>query len=403
MLCVGNDWSEGHHDVHVMDLEGRSLASGRFENSLDGMAGFHELIGEFCGDPAEVVVGIETDRGLWVTGLVAAGYQVLAVNPKAASRYRDRHTVSGAKSDAGDARMLADLVRTDRHNHRVCAGDSALVESIKIEARAHQNLIWARARQANQLRNSLREYYPAALEAFDDLTHKDALAVIGRAPTPQAGARLSKKQIIAALKKGGRQRSLETKAEEIQQVLRQPHLATNDLVVDAFAASVKALVAVLVEFNQQIRTLQADLESRFSQHPDTDIIRSLPGLGVIIGARVLGEFGDDPNRYADAKSRKNYAGTAPITIASGRSRIVLARHVKNRRLGDAIDRWAFSSLTTSEGARTFYDQQKAKGHSHNQALRSLGNRLVGILHGCLKTRTQYNEDTAWAHRQQQAA
>lgn len=133
-------------------------------------------------------------------------------------------------------------------------------------------------------------------------------------------------------------------------------------------------------------------------HPDADIYRSLPGLGVILGARVLGEFGDDPNRYTSAKSRKNYAGTSPLTIASGKKRAVLARHVRNRRLYDAIDQWAFCALTNSPGARAFYDQRRAADDLHHQALRALGNRLVGILHGCLRHHTRYDEHTAWAHR-----
>lgn len=401
MLLVGDDWSEAHHDVHLMDSGGATLARRRFDDSLDGLAGFHALVAVYVDDPAEVVIGIETDRGLWVAGLVAARYQVIAVNPKAASRYRDRHSVSGAKSDAGDAKMLANLVRTDRHNHRLIAGDSPLVEGIKVQARAHQNLIWARTRQANQLRNTLREYYPAALDVFGSLTDRDALAVLKRAASPQAGARLSKTQIVAALKTGGRKRRLEARAEEIQQVLRRDYLTAAEPLVDAFAVTTTALVGVLLEFNRQIARLQTDLESRFDQHPDAAIIRSLPGLGVVLGARVLGEFGDDPNRYHNAKARKNYAGTAPITITSGRTKIVLARHVKNQRLGDATQRWAFSSITASRGARDFYDQQIAKGHSHYTALRSLGNRLVGILHGCLKHRTLYDEHTAWSHRQPQ--
>lgn len=133
-------------------------------------------------------------------------------------------------------------------------------------------------------------------------------------------------------------------------------------------------------------------------HPDADIYRSLPGLGVILGARVLGEFGDDPNRYTAAKCRKNYAGTSPLTVASGKKRAVLARHVRNRRLYDAIDQWAFCALNTSTGARQFYDHRRKAGDLHHQALRALGNRLVGILHGCLRHQTPYNEHTAWAHR-----
>ena len=128
------------------------------------------------------------------------------------------------------------------------------------------------------------------------------------------------------------------------------------------------------------------------------MVRSLPGLGTILGARVLGEFGDEPNRYANAKSRKNYAGTSPITRASGTKKTVLARHVRNRRLGDAIYLWAFASLSSSPGARAYYDARRAAGDGHHQALRALGNRLVGILHGCLTHHVAYDESIAWGHR-----
>ena len=157
-------------------------------------------------------------------------------------------------------------------------------------------------------------------------------------------------------------------------------------------------MAIIAELNRQITELETTLADHFEQHPDADIYLSLPGLGVILGARALGEFGDDPNRYADAKSRKNYAGTSPLTVASGRKRAVLARHVRNRRLYDAIDQWAFCALSASPGCRTFYDQHRAAGDLHHQALRALGNRLVGILHGCLRTSTPYDEHIAWAHR-----
>ena len=160
---------------------------------------------------------------------------------------------------------------------------------------------------------------------------------------------------------------------------------------------------MIVELNAQIADLQAQLEEDFEQHPDADIYLSLPGLGDVLGARVLGEFGDDPDRYATAKSRKNYAGTSPLTIASGTKRTVKARHIRNQRLYDAIDQWAFCSLQASPGCRAFYDQRRAAGDLNHQALRALGNRLVGILHGCLRTRSTYNEHTAWAHHQPTAA
>jgi hypothetical protein len=246
-------------------------------------------------------------------------------------------------------------------------------------ARGHQNLIWA-------------------LVAFDDLHDRDALAVLGRAPTPLHGARLPVSAIRTALARGGRRRNLDTRARQIQAALRTPQLAAPPAVTHAFAAITTATVAIIGELNRQISDLETQLGKDFEQHPDADIYLSLPGLGVVLGARVLGEFGDDPNRYTDAKSRKNYAGTSPLTIASGKKRAVLARYVRNNRLYDAIDHWAFCALLASPGARTFYDQHRAAGDTHHQALRALGNRLVGILHGCLRHHTLYDEHKAWAHR-----
>ncbi|HXE48819.1 MAG TPA: IS110 family transposase [Ramlibacter sp.] len=403
MLFVGDDWAEDHHDVYLMNDTGDRLASQRLPEGLAGISRLHALIAEHAEDPAQVVIGIETDRGLWVDALTAAGYQVFAINPLAVARYRDRHHVSGAKSDASDAKLLADLVRTDRHNHRRIAGDSPDAEAIKVLARAHQNLIWARTRHSNALRSALREYYPAALETFENLADRDALAILGRAPTPADAKRLSVSKIRAALKAAGRQRNLDTRALEIQEKLRTPQLAAPAAVTAAFGASTRAAVGIIAELNRQIADLEAELATHFEAHPDADIYRSLPGLGVILGARVLGEFGDDPNRYTDAKSRRNYAGTSPLTIASGKKRAVLARHVRNRRLYDAVDQWAFCAITHSPGARAYYDQRRAAGDLHHQALRALGNRLVGILHGCLRHQTHYDEHKAWAHRQAAAA
>lgn len=398
MIFVGDDWSETHHDVWVMDAGGDELASRRFREGLAGVGEFHALVAGYVADPAEVVVGTETDRGLWVEALVAAGYVVYAINPRSVSRYRDRHNVGGAKSDTADAKLLADLVRTDRHNHRTVAGDSPGSEATKVLARAHQSLIWERSRHVSRLRAALRQYYPAALDTFSELAHPDALAVLAKAPTPRKGAALTLVQIRSVLSKGGRQRYLGQRAEEIQQALGAAALEAPPEITDAYASSVAATVAIITELNSQISRLEKNSGDRFEQHPDAAIYLSLPGAGRVLGARMLGEFGDDPNRYADVKSRRNYAATSPITIASGKKKAVAARWVRNDRLYDAVVRWAFCSLQTSPGARDFYDQHRANGDSHYQALRTLGNRLVGILHGCLKHHTLYDEDTAWAHR-----
>jgi hypothetical protein len=190
VLFVGDDWSEDHHDVEVQDGSGRRLARVRLPEGVAGIARLHALIGQFV-DPddaagaAQALVGIETDRGPWVAALVAAGYRVFAINPMQVARYRERHCTSGAKSDAGDAHALADMVRTDAHQLRAVAGDSELGDAVKVVARAHQSMIWERSRHMLRLRAALREFFPAALEAYEGLTAPDAVELLAAAPDPR--------------------------------------------------------------------------------------------------------------------------------------------------------------------------------------------------------------------------
>jgi len=400
-LFAGDDWAEDHHDIEVMDAAGKVLAKRRLPEGAAGMSQLHELIGRFLpedADEVEVVIGIGTDRGPWVAALVAAGYTVFPVNPLQASRYRERHGVSGAKSDQGDSHMLADMVRTDSHQLRPAAGDSPEAAGVKVVARTHKTLIWDRTRQVQRLRHQLREYFPAAIEAFEDLDAPDVLELLGKAPDPARAARLTRAQISAALKRA-RRRNIADKTDAILAALRGEHLTQPAALTVAYAATVRSLVAVITTLNEQAKLLEEQVKEHFGRHPDAEIYQSQPGIGAILGARVLGEFGDDPRRYVSAKSRKNYGGTSPITRASGKKKVVAARFIRNDRLIDALMSWAFASLNASPGARAFYDQQRAKGLEHNDALRRLANRLVGILHGCLKTRTLYDEATARGHRE----
>jgi transposase len=399
LLFVGDDWSEDYHDVEIQDGAGRKLAARRLPEGAAGIARLHELIAAHLGadgDPDQVVVAIETDRGLWVQALAAAGYQVFGLNPRQVARFKERYSISGAKSDAADAHALADMVRAERHQLRAVAADTVGAQAVKVAARAHQTLIWERTRHTLRLRSALREFFPAALAAYADLglTGSDTLELLARAPDPAAAAKLTAAQISGALKRA-RRRDAAARAQVIKDALRAPQLAQPAPVTAAYAAVVQASVAVLITLNEQIRQLETQVEAHFLQHPDAEIYRSQPGIGPVNGARVLAEFGDAPGRYASAKARKNYAGSSPITRASGRSKVVLARYVRNDRLADALQSQAFSALTASPGARACYDRQRARGLGHNPALRQLSNRLVGILHGCLKTRTRYNEATAW--------
>jgi transposase len=403
LLFLGDDWAEESHDVEVQSEAGRVLARARVPEGMAGMARLHALVGEQVGDAEDedvtVLVGTETERGPWVQALIAAGYRVYAINPLQVSRYRQRHGVSGAKSDPADAHVLADMVRTDHHQLRPVAGDSGQAEAVKVVTRAHKTLIWEHTRHVLRLRQALLDFFPAAVAAYPDLAAPDALELLAAAPDPASAAALTVEQVTAALARA-RRRNRAAKAEQIVTVLRRDQLGQPPVVAAAYAATVRVQTAILTVLNTQIDLLEEQVEAHFGRHPDAMIYLSQPGLGVVLGARVLAEFGDDKQRYADAKARKNYAGTSPITRQSGKKKIVIARWVHNDRLIDALGLQAFSALTGSPGARAYYDHLRARGASHRAALRQLANRLVGILHGCLKTGTLYDEAQAWQHHQQ---
>jgi hypothetical protein len=372
---------------------------------LEGITRLHALVAQHApADWAElpseevagqVVVGIETDRGPWVTALRAAGYQVFAINPLSSARYRERYSTSGAKSDAGDAHVLAEIVRLDRDHQRQIARDTGLVDAVKLVARAHQTAVWERTRQVLRMRSTLMEYFPA-VEAFEDLSAKDSLLLLARAPSPARVGKLTRSQVVSALR-AARRHHAEAKADALLTVLRAPGLRQPETTEAAYAAVVVGQVGIITALNAQIAQLEEVVTEHFGRHPAADIYLSQPGLGVVLTARVLGEFGDDTKRFSDVRARKNYSGQSPITRASGKKTIVMARYATNRRLGDALHRQAFSALTASPGARAYYDALRVRKIGHHAALRQLANRLVGILHGCLKTGTKYDENTAWQH------
>ena len=405
MLFIGDDWAEGHHDVAAQDDAGKTLARRRLPEGVDGIARFHELVASCLGedaepDPARIVVVIETGRGPWVKALAAAGYRVYPANPRQAARHKETVAVPGKKDDFFDAACLADMGRTRRHQIRELAAGSDIAEAVKIAARAHQKLVWERTRHLLRMRPALREYFPAALEAYAGLglTGPDALELLRKAPDPASAARLTVTQITAALKRAGRRGGLDERARDIQAALRAPHLSQPAVIAGAYAAPVQAGAAVIAALNEQCKVMEAKVSELFRRHPDAGVYLSQPGIGDITGARILGEFGDAPGRYASAKARKNYAGTSPLTIQSGKKKTVHARYIRNRHLIGALHAQALSALSASPGARAYYDELRAHDTGHDDALRRVAGRLAGILHGCVKTGREYDETTAWSHR-----
>jgi transposase len=400
-LYCGIDWATGHHDVAVVDGNGRVVARGRVGNDASGFAQLLTLLAE-AGDTADdpIPVGIETDHGLWVAALRETGRVIYPINPLAASRYRTRRAVSGAKSDATDAVLLANIVRTDRDAHRPLPADTELAQAIRVLARAQQDAVWARQQIANQIRDLLGEFYPAALVAFSELpsgglARADARAILAAAPTPAQAAKLTPARLRRLLVKAGRRRERDRDVERLRQVFTDTYLHQPPVVENAMGIQLSALLRQFDAACAAADDLAEAAIAHFEQHPDAEVITSFPGLGMLAGARVLAEIGDDRRRFIDARGLKAFAGSAPITRASGKKTVVLHRHIKNRRLAAVGPIWALASLRSSPGARRHYDARRAAGDWNHQAQRHLFNKFLGQLHHCLQAGQLYNEHLAF--------
>jgi hypothetical protein len=284
--------------------------------------------------------------------------------------------------------------------HRRIPADSDLVQAIAVLARAQQDAIWRRTKAGNELRSVLREYYPSFLRAFagksaTNLASPEARAILAIAPTPATGTALSKARIAAALRRAGRTRYVDRTAEEIKAALREPQLRQPVLVEDAFGRQALALLAALNAACAGVDELGAAAAEAFRRHPDYAIITSFPGLADSSGARMLAEIGDDRARFTDARALKAYAGSAPVTRASGRSISVTYRRVKNDRLCAAGWLWAFIAATHCEPAKVHYRRRREHGDRHSTALRHLFNRMLGQLYHCLQTGQTFDETKAF--------
>lgn len=400
MFC-GIDWAEGHHDVAVVDADGTLVSKRRIEESAAGFAELLALLAE-AGDTADapIPVAIETPRGLLVAALRRTGRQVYAINPMAVARYRERRTVARAKSDHADAMTLANILRTDSHVHRPLPADSDLARAVAVLARATQDAIWRRTKAIQELRSLLREFYPGLLQAFatgsaTNLASPEARAVLTLAPTPAAAAKLTPARIAAALRRAGRQRGVDALATRLHQALRVEQLRQPPLIEDALGRQTTALLATLTTECGNVDELTTATADAFRQHPDHHIITSFPGLADLTGARVLAEIGDDRARFPEARALKAYAGSAPITRASGRSISITRRLVKNDRLNSTGFVWAFATIARPGPPRDHYQRRRAHGDRHAAALRHLFNRLLGQLHHCLNTHQTYNPTKAF--------
>jgi len=390
-LFAGFDWASDHHDVVAVDPGGKIVLDLTIEDTAEGWAVLREKFTKLVGhDPSSVAVAVETCNGPAVERLLEMGCGVYPLNPKAAKRYRERKNPMGAKSDRLDAWSFGDALRTDGHGWRRLAADDPLTQELRILCRDEVHLIQQRTALVCQLKQALREYYPAALEAFDDWINLSSWAFIEKFPTPQTLVKAGKRRWEKFLH-ANRLARPERYNQRLEIFARADQFCGKQAVTNAKSRLALAIVAQLRVLEKQLQDYRKAIEALFGKHPDNDVFGSLPGAGEKLAPRLLSEFGQNRDRFVKAESIQCYAGTAPVTWQSGKQRKVRIRHGCNKYLRTAMHLFADQSRHQCAWADAYYQNKRQRGQSHACALRCLGQRWLKILWKMWQTGTTYDE------------
>jgi transposase len=384
---AGLDWARAHHDLVIIDRHGEIKEALRFPHTAEGWQRVKTLNERY----PQLPVAVETSQGTVVEHLFAAGVRIYPLNPKAAERYRERHAPSGVKDDQRDAWSLADALRLDGHTWRALAPQETLVAELQLLCRDEIALIEQRTALINQLRQCLHEYYPAALEAFDDWTCPAAWALVREFPTPaelQAAGRRRWEKFLHTHKLW----RPATTDERLSVFARATALSGTAPTVAAKSLLAVTLVRLLQTLETQLTEYRERITTAFARHPDHDIFNSLPGAGPKVAPRLLGEIGAERARFDSASGLQCVAGTAPVTIQTGNGNgHQHLRHACNDTLRATVHLWANLSRANCAWAQTYYEQHRKNGQSHACALRCLGQRWLKILWKMWQTHTPYDE------------
>lgn len=382
---AGLDWAKDHHVIVVVDLQGTIVLQCQIPDTAEGWADLRRKLGPL----APLAVAVETSQGPVVERLLESAWAVYPVHPKSAERYRDRKAPSGVKNDRLDAWSLADALRTDGHAWRRLRPEDPLTQELRLLCRDEIGLIQQRTAFVNQLQEALHEYYPAALEAFDDWTKPFAWAFVERFPTSEALAKAGKRRWEKFLHTHRLARP-QTYGRRLEIFARATDLSGGPGLTRAKSLLAVSLAKQLRVLETQLTAYRRRIEALFDQHPDRDLFGSLPGAGEKLAPRLLGECGTDRERFGDAQSLQCYAGTAPVSFQSGQMHKVRFRRACNKCLRATVHLWANLSRPRCAWAESYYQQKRREGKSHSCALRCLGQRWLKILWKMWQTRTPYD-------------
>jgi len=392
MLYIGVDWADDKHDVCIRDADRRVLCEFPIDHDAAGMAKFDETVAALGAEPHECLVAIEKPHGLLVGYLLQAGYIVYAIAPKAVDRYRDRHRQSGAKTDEIDARALADILCIDREFHRPIPSDSPLAQEIKMTSRQHRKLVNECTRIKNQLAACLKEYYPAALDLFSGLDCAITWSFLRVYPNAKAAKKASLIELKAFFDYKGY--SCPSKIPEIHNKLQAPAIPVADWQVRVSQRRMLVLVELLAIIVTQIKAYEKRLTELLDQHEDAFIFRSLPNVGDVTAAWLLGEIGDCRDKFESANSMQALAGSCPVTFQSNKQRRIKFRAACCKSFRNGLQQFARLSARGKDGsswAKAYLNDQISRGHSVSRGTRALGNCWLKIIFRLWKDRVAYDE------------
>jgi len=377
MICTGIDWSDQSHDLCILDQDGKKLDSFRIPHTEDGFVTAHKRIVKHA-DTKGVSIAIETKDSLFVDFLSELGYTLYFLNPKQTDRFRDRHRMSRSKSDSFDAYVLADAVRTDPHLFNALSPLDEQSLSIRVVTRTRKGLVGRKVAVQNEITSYLKRYFPVSLKLFGGIDNLEAISFLLQYPTYQQARTVSQTRIASILtKEAGVSKAIAQRhAHSVHEMLKQTQPTPSTSVAKAYPVAVKSLLRQLHSILAEIEALNAQIAESYKDHPNKELVESLPGIAEVLGPVIASELGADISRFADLQTLKAYGGTSPVTVQSGKYRDVRIRRACNGHLRRALHLAAQGAIIAAPWARHLYDKLRADGKSYGRALRAVADQLL---------------------------
>ena len=388
VVYVGLDWAAVINAVCVMSAAGKVLAQFTIEHTAEGIASLIARLAKY-GDPADVQVGIERPNGRLVDLLLEAGHPVIPVSPNAIKTWREGEVVSGAKSDTGDALVIAEYLRLRHHRLHPVQPYSTQTKALRTVVRTRDDIVELRVAATNQLTALLETYWPGAKEIFADVESPITLAFLRRYPTAASAAHLGDKRLAAFLTKQGYS-GRRSSTELLARLRRAPAGTTDPELVRAIGDAVLGMVTILEALNTAGKQLDRSVITHLGEHPDAAIFTSLPRSGQINAAQVLAEWGDSRAAYDSPDAIAALAGVTPVTKASGKQHAVHFRWACNKRFRKAVTTFADNSRHASPWAADIYARARARNHDHPHAVRILARAWIRVIYRCWHNRQPYD-------------